>query len=120
MAAARPRDRRSGYDARVRPLSAAALLGVLVLGGCGDDPVCAGRGLAAASDAREEAAAMEAFFARCAPLSMRAFDASGRPLSMSDPGWFDRVDHVTLGSDSGPTFEHRVLEGRNLEILVRE
>ena len=53
------------------------------------------------------------------PLSLRAFDASGEPVPIA-ADWMAKVHHIELAGRGGRSFEHRVLDGKNLAYLTGE
>lgn len=87
--------------------------------GCAASRICNGRELQSVKTADEEAVAMSRFWKECRPLTAAAVDEAGHPVSFGDADWTARVHRVTLSGGEAP-FEHRVLDGKNVLILLNE
>ena len=106
--------------AAVKPILASlAVLLVSPLAGCAKPGVCEGAGLLQAQTADEEADEMYRFRDECRPLSLRAFDAAGQPVPIAE-GWMAKVHHIELSGRGSRSFEHAVLDGKNLAHLTGE
>jgi len=89
--------------------------------GCDGEPgICGGAELSQVQTREEEAEAMQRFRDECRPLSMRAYDAADEALSLSDTDWMSHVHHVSLSGAGSRLFEHTVIEGNNLGLLMGE
>lgn len=97
----------------------ALLLASPTLGGCVEPGVCDGLYLLQVQTADEEASEMHNFRAECRPLSMRAFDANDQPVPIAGE-WMPRVHHIELSGRGSRTFEHTILDGKNLALLTGE
>jgi len=104
---------------KLRLASLALLLASSVLGGCAEPGVCDGLYLSQVQTADEEASEMVSFRAECRPLSLRAFDASGQPVPIT-AGWMAKVHRIELSGRGSRSFEHTVLDGKNLVHLTGE
>lgn len=87
--------------------------------GCAKPGVCDGLYLLQVQTANEETDEMVSFRAECRPISLRAFDASGEPVPIA-ADWMAKVHHIELSGRGGRSFEHTVLDGKNLAYLTGE
>lgn len=88
---------------------------------CDREPgICEGAELRLVQTADEEAEAMQRFRDECRPLSMRAYDAAGEPVPFSDADWIDRVRRIDLSGSGHRLFEHPVIAGKNVALLMGE
>lgn len=91
------------------------------LAGCDAKPgICEGSELGQVQTSAEEAEAMQRFRDECRPLSMRAYDATGQAVPFSDDTWMTRVHRLELSGAGKRLFEHAVLEGKNVALLMGE
>lgn len=98
------------------------LLGLLLgLAGCNQTPgICDGAELSQAETSLDEAEAMQRFRDECRPLSMRAFDSSGEAIPFSSSDWMTRVHRISLSGAGRRLFDHQVIEGKNVGLLMGE
>ncbi len=86
---------------------------------CSRSRVCKGGELAEAKTAVAEHNAFEHIAARCGSLSMAAYDARGALVPFSDPKWPTKVRRIRIVA-GGAAFEHVVIDGRNVGVLMGE
>jgi hypothetical protein len=97
----------------------ALVLASLLASGCSEPGVCDGLYLLQVQTVNEEADEMASFRAECRPLSLRAFDASDEPVPIA-ADWMTKVHHIELAGRGGRSFDHIVLDGKNLAYLTGE
>ncbi len=86
---------------------------------CSRGHVCDGGELSLAKTSAAERTALARISAQCNPLSVAARDKSGAALPLSDPAWTTKVQSVRIGAGQAP-FEHVVIDGKNVLVLLNE
>jgi hypothetical protein len=106
----------------VKPVlsSLVALVLVSSAAGCVKPGVCEGVDLVQVQTIDEEADEMRRFRAECGPLSMRIFDASGQAIPFSDEQWTSKVHHIDVSGRGSRLFQHTVLDGKNVLLMMGE
>lgn len=109
--------------AAVKRIALLTTLGAMAVGSAGCDGalgICDGAELRQVQTSLEEAEAMQRFRDECRPLSMRAYDANDEAVPFSATDWMSRVRRVDLSGAGRRLFEHRVIEGKNVGLLMGE
>lgn len=106
----------------VKPVLASLVALVLVssAAGCAKPGVCEGADLVQVQTVDEEADEMRRFRAECGPLSMRIFDAADQAIPFSDEQWTTKVHHIDLSGRGSRKFQHTVLDGKNVLLMMGE
>jgi hypothetical protein len=107
----------------VKPLRAPLVALVLVsslAGACAEPGTCDGVELVQVQTIDEEADEMRRFRAECGPLSLRILDEAGQAIPFSHAQWMMKVRRIELTGRGHGRFEHLVLDGKNIALLMGE